>query len=162
MVKFLKIVRINFPVSVESKKISSFKENVERFQQQSLKRLPSLKDQIERFFKDLSYPLKGRISSGETLRGLAAKLLNGGRILFVLPLRHKHPLYLSRLFSRFFSRFAKGKNCLCESEFSKRKPSNRVLNRVFNIGIIGIILYLTFSLFKSIEVRCFSFSLVHP
>ena len=33
-----------------------------------------------------------------------------------------------------------------------------MLNRVFNIGIIGIVLYLTFSLSRSIQVKCFAIS----
>ena len=45
--------------------------------------------------------------------------------------------------------------------FSEIKPSKGVLNQVFNIGILGIVLYLTLNLFRSIQVRSFSFSLFH-
>ena len=38
--------------------------------------------------------------------------------------------------------------------FLWEKPSKRLHNRVFIVGIIRVVLYLTLSLFRSIQVRC--------
>jgi len=56
-------------------------------------------------------------------------------------------------FPQGFSRLSSAKIAFLSLNFPVRKTFKRVLNRVFIIGIIGVVLYLTLSLFRSIQVR---------
>ena len=85
----MKIIRINFPVLVMSKKIFSLKIMLRDFSVES-KKVSSLKNTFERSLKDFILSSRGRISSGELVRSLAAKLLSGCGILFALLVRHMH------------------------------------------------------------------------
>ena len=57
-----------------------------------------------------------------------------------------------------FTVFQGAKSSFLEESFLIEKPSRSVLNWVIYIGIIGIVLYLTFSLFRSIQSKVFFYS----
>ena len=105
----------------------------------------SKKDNIERFNSiwNTDYFLELLLKS-KTSHILAAQVF------------HRHIISCLSTFS--LTVFQGAKSSFLRENFLIEKPSRSVLNWVIYIGIIGIVLYFTFSLFRSIQSKVFFYS----